>query len=71
MESRLCPVCRKGKVWRRQVRTCSTYCSRTWNTWSVDIQASAVESAMSTTITPISETATNEELSKGKPEFLK
>ena len=71
MESRLCPVCRKGKVWLRHVRTCSFYCSKTWRTWSPDMQASAVESAMETSITPISETATNEELSKGKPEFLK
>ena len=47
MESRLCPVCRKGKVWLRHVRTCSFYCSKTWRTWSPDMQANAVEAAQS------------------------
>ena len=45
MEARPCPVCPKGKVWRRHVRTCSRHCSMIWNTWSPDIQARAVELA--------------------------
>ena len=68
MESRLCPVCRKGKVWRRQVRTCSTYCSRTWNTWSVDLQAQAVEAAQGDLLESIIEPNTPK---AEKPSFLK
>ncbi|KKL64866.1 hypothetical protein LCGC14_2160710 [marine sediment metagenome] len=45
MESRLCPVCHKGKVWLCQNRTCSQYCSIIWRRWNPDKQAEAVESA--------------------------
>ena len=68
MESRLCPVCRKGKVWLRHVRTCSFYCSKTWRTWSPDMQASAVESAQSESLEL---TQDLESKVPPKPSFLK
>ena len=71
MEARLCPVCNKGKIWRNYVKTCSRYCSLTWNTWTPAMQASAVEASQGTSTIHIDEVASNEEISKGKPEFLK
>ena len=43
MPTRPCPVCRVGKVLRRDIRTCSVSCSREWNTWSREQQGSAIE----------------------------
>ena len=71
MESRLCPVCNKGKVWLRHVRTCSHWCSRTWRTWSPDMQASAIEASGKTSMISIDEEGSAKEISKDKPEFLK
>ncbi len=68
MESRLCPVCRKGKVWRAYIRTCSQYCSKTWRTWNVEMQAQAVELAQNDTLESIEDL--NEEVPL-KPSFLK
>ena len=68
METRLCPVCRKGKIWRDYLRTCSQYCSKTWRTWNPDMQASAVESVQNDTL-ELSEDL-NEEVPP-KPDFLK
>lgn len=42
---RTCPVCRVGKIWRREVRTCSWHCSQTWRLWSPDQQANAIDQA--------------------------
>ena len=72
MESRPCPVCRKGKVWLPHVRTCSHWCSRTWKTWSPEMQASAVEASLGTSTVLIDDAvASDAEISKDKPEFLK
>ncbi|KKK72551.1 hypothetical protein LCGC14_2902730 [marine sediment metagenome] len=72
MEARLCPVCRKGKIWRNYVKTCSRHCSMTWNTWSPDMQGSAVESSLGSSIITIGEEQGVEEKPSGdKPEFLK
>ena len=71
MESRLCPVCNKGKVWLRHVRTCSRYCSRTWNTWSPEMQANAIEASQSSSIVQIGEdVGVEEKPSIEKPKFL-
>ena len=67
MESRLCPVCRKGKVWRNYVKTCSRHCSLTWNTWGAEMQASAVEAAQSDTLELVEDL--EQEVPK-KPSFL-
>ncbi|KKM26339.1 hypothetical protein LCGC14_1585720 [marine sediment metagenome] len=74
MESRLCPVCNKGKVWLRHVRTCSRYCSRTWNTWSPEMQANAIEASQSTSIVdaePLIKLPDSSDSAEKKPEFLK
>ncbi|KKL64867.1 hypothetical protein LCGC14_2160720 [marine sediment metagenome] len=68
MDTRLCPVCRKGKIWRNYVKTCSRYCSLTWSTWSPSMQASAVEAAQGDTLESIEDL--NEEV-PSKPSFLK
>lgn len=43
MISRPCPICRIGKIWRKEQRTCSDHCSRTWRQMTPTQQAMSVE----------------------------
>lgn len=46
MPTRLCPICRLGKIVRREVKTCGAYdCVQVWKTLSPSQRARAVEEA--------------------------
>lgn len=48
MISRPCPICRTGKIWRQEQRTCSWICSRTWRTMTPQAHAIAIEQSFDT-----------------------
>ncbi len=43
--ARRCPVCKIGRIYRREQRTCCRVCMSEWNKWSPEQQARAIEQA--------------------------